>query len=307
MNDVPTLVTGASGTGKELVARAVAYCGYIPFTVRSQRFAVDYRKQFHPIHLAAMPSNLIASELFGHKKGSYTGAIQDRIGSLEEVSEYGSVFLDEIGEISEETQIKLLRVLQNPTFQRLGETVEREFRGKIIAATNRNLAEAIDEKRFRGDLYYRLCADRIITPGLKDQIQGSKKELSNMVEYISRRVIGIEESESLSAETVKWIIDNLGLEYEWPGNVRELEQCVRNMMIRGEYTPLKNLSRNRRGDDLAARMENAAITAEELLSEYCTLVYEQTGSYVQTAKLLSIDRRTVKSKLMECKGNRLDG
>lgn len=298
MNDIPTLVTGASGTGKELVARAVAYCGYIPFSVKNRKFVVDYRKQFHPLHLAAMPSNLIESELFGHKKGSYTGAVQDRKGWLEEVTPHGSVFLDEIGEISEESQIKLLRVLQNRTFQRLGETVERKFKGKIIAATNRNLADAIDEKRFRGDLYYRLCADRITTPGLKEQLQGSKKELLNMVSHISKKVIGTKESSHLTEETVVWIIKNLGLEYEWPGNVRELEQCVRNIMVRGEYIPLETLSQQKKSGKLAERIENAAISADELLSEYCTLVYKRTGSYVETAKLLSIDRRTVKSKVM---------
>ena len=295
MSDITTLITGPSGTGKELVARAISYCRYIPFSTRNMRFNENFRKQFFPLHLSAMPSNLIESELFGHKKGAYTGALQDRVGWLEEASEYGTVFLDEIGEISEEIQVKLLRLIQNRTFQRLGETTERKFCGKIIAATNRNLPKAIQNGKFRSDLYYRLCADLINTPSLMEQLSGSRKELENLVNYLSRRIIGENEATALGNETTGWIIKNLGIEYDWPGNVRELEQCIRNIMIRGVYQPPKTAPEETA--NLVEKLEKGNLTAEELLSAYCQLVYKQTGSYVETAKRLNLDRRTVKNKI----------
>lgn len=295
MSDVTTLITGPSGTGKELVARAIAYCRYIPFSTRTVRFQEDFRKQFFPLHLSAMPSNLIESALFGHKKGAYTGALQDQTGWLEEASEHGTVFLDEIGEVSEEIQVKLLRLIQNRTFQRLGETSERQFRGKIIAATNRDLSQAIQTGKFRSDLFYRLCSDQITTPSLKAQLSGSRKELKNLVNYLTRKIIGENEADALTSETSSWIIKNLGIEYDWPGNVRELEQCIRNIMIRGAYQP--TATAQEAPNSLAEDMKKGLLTADELLSAYCQLVYQQTGSYVETAKRLNLDRRTVKSKI----------
>ncbi len=168
MNDFSTLITGPSGTGKELVARAVALSAFIPFTLKTMTFADDFNDLFTPLQLSAMSQQLIESELFEHKKGAYTGALSDRIGWLEQCSNYGTVFLDEIGEINEEVQVKLLRVLQTRTLQRLGDTNYRQFNGKIIAAINKNLLNAIQDGSFRCDLYYRLCSDIIQTPSLKE-------------------------------------------------------------------------------------------------------------------------------------------
>jgi transcriptional regulator with AAA-type ATPase domain len=296
MSDVTTLITGPSGTGKELVARAIAYCRYIPFSVRKMSFAEDFRKHFFPLHLSAMPANLIESELFGHKKGAYTGALQDRIGWLEEASEYSTVFLDEIGEISEEIQVKLLRLIQNRTFQRLGDTVEKQFRGKIIAATNRDLSTAIKSGKFRSDFYYRLCSDQIATPSLKEQLSGSRKELQNLVDYLATRIIGEDEAKALASESVNWIEANLGMEYRWPGNVRELEQCIRNIMIRGFYQASECIY-DKTEDSLAELIERGSLTAEQLLARYCKMIFRETGSYTETARRLDLDRRTVKSKL----------
>ncbi len=148
MGDLTTLITGPSGTGKELVAQAIGRSRYIPFDPATGKFHEDFAGSFYAVNLAALSPTLIESELFGHKRGSFTGAVADREGWLEACPTLGTVFLDEIGEIDVSIQIKLLRVLQSRVFNRLGETTDREFRGKIIAATNRNLAEEMQSGAF---------------------------------------------------------------------------------------------------------------------------------------------------------------
>lgn len=160
MADFTTLVTGPSGTGKELVARAIALSRYIPFDARQEQFVEDFAGAFFPLNLSALSPTLIESELFGHCRGAFTGAVADRPGWLEVCPPLGTVFLDEIGELDAAIQVKLLRVLQTRTFQRSGESASRQFEGKIIAATNRDLTEELQAGRFREDFYYRLCSGR---------------------------------------------------------------------------------------------------------------------------------------------------
>src|SRR5437867_3320161 len=181
MDDVTTLIVGPSGTGKEVVARAIGLSRYIPFDVRAQRFAVHFGDLFHPLNLSALSPTLIESELFGHKRGAFTGALQDRAGWLEVCRPLGAVFLDEVGEIDAAIQVKLLRVLQTRTFQRLGDTQDRKFTGKIIAATNRDLAHQMQRGQIREDFYYRLCSDMITTPSLAQILRQSPDELHNMI------------------------------------------------------------------------------------------------------------------------------
>ena len=148
MHESSTLILGPTGTGKELVASAIGLSSYIPFDASSRRFARNFRTAFHPLHLAAMSKQLIESELFGHKKGAFTGAIDDRMGHLEGRTASETIFLDEIGELDAEVQVKLLRVLQSRAFHRLGDSEPRVFGGKVVAATHRNLHKAMAEGRF---------------------------------------------------------------------------------------------------------------------------------------------------------------
>ncbi len=296
MRNITTLITGPSGTGKELVARAISFSQYIDFDAKKYLFRSNYRKQFSPLHLSAMSANLIESELFGHKKGAYTGALNDRKGWFELCSKYGTVFLDEIGEIDESIQVKLLRVTQNRFFQPLGSTESVEFKGKIVAATNRDLSDEINKGSFRKDLYYRFCSDIIITPSLSEQISGSEKELKRLVKYLSKKIIGEKEFASLAEETVNWIKSEIGLNYEWSGNIRELEQCIRNIMLRGKYYPA-NLANLTKMDSYIKNIKELSYNADELLTGYCELVHGETKNYSETARKLELDRRTVKAKL----------
>lgn len=294
LRELPTLISGPSGTGKELVARAIACSQYLDFDPDRERFIDDPAVAFTPINLSALSPTLIESELFGHRRGSFTGADADRIGWFEVCRPHGAVFLDEIGELDMGIQVKLLRVMQQRTYTRLGDSEERVFAGKIIAATNRDLAAEIDAGRFRHDLYYRLCADRIETPSLSQQLVERPQALEGLVHFIAERVAP-GESQAVAAETLDWIAGNLPRSYSWPGNIRELEQCVRNILVRREYIPRTEAATERTGWLTAA--EAGELTAEELLSAYTTWVHSQLGTYEATATKLGLDRRTVKSKI----------
>lgn len=294
MADVPTLITGATGTGKELVARAIGLSRYIPFDEKRERFAAA---PFIALNLSALSPTLLESELFGHKKGAFTGAIGDREGFLESCGTVGTVFLDEIGELDPAVQVKLLRVIQSRTFQRLGDTAPRNFEGKIIAATNRNLAGEIRKGSFREDFYYRLCADTITTPALHEQLAGNDDELAHLVHFICERIAGEDEADALASEVLHAIEESPGRAYQWPGNFRELEQCVRSVMLRGSYRPAEPAGLADRRQQIANRILSGTFNADDLLRNYCTLLYATTRNYSQVAVKLGLDRRTVRAKV----------
>jgi PAS domain S-box-containing protein len=216
--DSTVLITGETGTGKELIARAIHK--------RSQRSS----RAFVSVNCAAIPSSLIASELFGHEKGAFTGALQRRLGRFE-LAEGGTLFLDEVGELPPETQIALLRVLQEREFERVGGNQAITTDVRVITATNRNLQAAIDSGAFRKDLYYRLNVFPIQIPPLRDR----REDISTLVEYFIHRY---------SRKAGKQIdhIEKRTLEllegYSWPGNIRELQNVIERSVIVYESGPL---------------------------------------------------------------------
>jgi transcriptional regulator with AAA-type ATPase domain len=297
MGDFATLITGPSGTGKELAARAIAESRYVAFDTKKLAFADADDVTFFPINISALSPTLVESELFGHRRGSFTGATGDRKGWLQTCPALGSVFLDELGDLDPTIQVKLLRVIETRTFHPVGDTASLQFRGKLIAATNRDLASDIQEGRFREDLYYRLCSDQIATPSLAEQIASSPHVLWEVAAFLARKVAGAE-AEDLSQEVMEWIGKNLPRDYAWPGNYRELEQCLKNVLIRRNYRPSRPAAENP-----AIKFEQdfraGRLTAEQVLSRYCAIVYKQTGSYEETARRVQLDRRTVKSKVLQ--------
>lgn len=299
MGDFTTLVTGPSGTGKELVARAIALSRYIPFDAENERFTARFAGAFHAINLSALSPTLVESELFGHRRGAFTGATVDRAGYLEQCTELGTVFLDEIGELDAAIQVKLLRVLQTREFQRLGDTTPLAFRGKIIAATNRDVAAEMQAGRFREDFYYRLCSDIIAMPSLSERFADDPREMRQLLVHIAERLVG-EEAGHVADEVERWIGENLGGTYAWPGNVRELEQCVRNVLVRKSYTPPKSAPPSTDAtEQFTAAMRKGTLSADDVVREYCRIVYAQTKSYEATARRVGLDRRTVKAKVSD--------
>jgi len=297
MSGLTSLITGPSGTGKELVARAIGLSQFIPFDEKNSRFKAEDEISFFPLNLSAMSANLIESELFGHRKGSFTGAIADRKGWLELCPKHGAIFLDELGELDAALQVKLLRVVQQRRFSRIGETKERQFKGKIIGATNRDLDEEMKAGRFREDLYYRLCADRIETPSLRQQLNHRPEDLFFLLQHITIGLVG-GDADSLCNQSLEWIEQNLGADYPWRGNFRELEQCVSSIMIRGEYVPGRSAQvESSSQNDWTRDAIQISLSADELLQRYCTWMYFKTGGYEAAARKLKIDRRTVKAKV----------
>lgn len=296
MNEVTTLVVGNTGTGKELVARAVGLSQYVPFDKNKKQFTDAESGRFFPLNLSAFSPTLIESELFGHEKGSFTGAIANRTGWLESAGRYGTVFLDEIGELDVSIQVKLLRVLQQRQFQKIGDNKTLEFKGKFIGATNRDLAREIEKGSFREDFYYRLCSDVISTPTLVEQLEDRPSEFGFLVDFICRR-IAPSDHEEIRDSVIEWFESSKLKNYQWPGNMRELEQCVRNIIIHNHYSPPSTgITSN-----FSKAVEEVTLTSDELLSEYCAKAYRKYGSYEKAAEVLGLDRRTVRAKASKIK------
>ena len=209
--DSPVLVTGESGTGKELISRAI-------HNESSRKDNV-----YLAVNCGAFTDTLLESELFGHEKGSFTGAIRTHKGIFEQ-ADGGTILLDEIGDISPQLQIKLLRVLQRQSFQRLGGTGEISTDVRVIAATNRNLKQAIQSKRFREDLFFRLNVLPIHVPPLRER----QSDIPGLIEYLVEvKCLSLgREKPDISAAAVKKL-----QRYAWPGNIRELENLLERMLI----------------------------------------------------------------------------
>lgn len=295
MNQLTTLITGESGTGKELVAQAIAYSQFISFDGRSRRFARSYRESFQAVQLSALPQTLIESELFGHVRGAFTNAIQDRTGCFENCTEGACVFLDEIGDIPPAVQVKLLRLLQTRQFSRIGEMRVRQFDGKVLAATNVELAQKCAAGEFRQDLLFRICSDVIRTSPLRVLLDGREEELRQLVLILSKRLLEAPDAVAFADESSEWIIAHLGVDYAWPGNVRELEQCLRNLLLRGSYTPI--LARQEESADIGSRMMESGCSLEELTRRYVRALYRREGSIVGVARQSGLDRRTIRKYL----------
>jgi transcriptional regulator with PAS, ATPase and Fis domain len=303
MHETSTLILGPSGTGKELVATAIGASRYVSFDEKRRRFTEDIAGSFLPLNVAALPAQLVEAELFGHKKGAFSGAVMDRVGFLESCPEHGTLFLDEIGELSVDLQIKLLRTLQTRRFFRVGETAEREFSGKLVSATNRDLQLAQREGRMRSDFYYRICADVVHTPALREQLADRPEDLQLLVQNVCDRLLPTQEVDAFAEQAVTILQQAGALEYAWPGNVRQLEQCVRAILVRGKLPTwpaaepsVDAVTREERS--LHEVLAASELSAEDLIEHYARAVYEQTGNYSETARRLGLDRRTIKAKVL---------
>src|SRR5580765_2493856 len=223
MEDFSTLLLGETGTGKGRAASAIGRSGFIPFDEKSGRFAESFMRGFIALNLSQFPETLIESELFGHRKGAFTGAIEAHEGVLARCSPHGSIFLDEIGDVSAPVQIKLLQVLQERTFSPVGSHESLRFRGRVIAATNRSLDSLRKRDLFRQDFFYRLCSDMIEVPPLRLRLQQDPKELRQLIEHTLTRMLG-EPAAELVTHVETSLRHGVDAQYPWPGNVRELEQ-----------------------------------------------------------------------------------
>jgi DNA-binding NtrC family response regulator len=287
--DTTVLITGESGTGKELVARLV----------HSQSNRKD--KPFIPINCSAIPESLIESELFGHEKGAFTHAVERRLGHFE-LANGGTLFLDEIGELSLQVQVKLLRFLQEQEFYRVGSSKPTRVDVRIIAATNRNLEEAIKQKTFREDLYYRINVIGLNLPPLRERYE----DVPSLVEHFLQKL-----SQQYGDKTVKFSEGAMSRlkEYAWPGNVRELENVIESLValcpsdtVSEDDLPAKITNKEKVTLPIVGDISSGKIGFEEAEKRFETEIILKAlrkTNYVQTraAELLGISRRILKYKM----------
>jgi len=236
MEDFSTLLEGPTGSGKGAAAAAIGRSGYIPFDVQKNSFAISFTQQLVEVNVAEFTPTLVESELFGHAKGAFTGAIADYGGVFGRCPRHGTIFLDELGEIRPTIQVKLLRVLQERRYRPVGSHRQQVFLGRVAGATNQPVEELRRRGRFRDDFYYRVCADCIQMPSLKERIEEDEGELESLVRHFVGQIVG-ESDEELSGRVLAVIGRRLGRGYGWPGNVRELAQCIRRVILHGDYEP----------------------------------------------------------------------
>jgi len=291
------LITGESGTGKELVARAIYH-----HSDRSEQ-------PFIAVNCAAIPENLLESELFGHEKGAFTGASTQRIGKFEQC-DGGTIFLDEIGDMTLPTQTKILRVLQDGIFERVGGNESVQVDVRLIAATNKPLEEAVEQKDFREDLFYRLNVVRVALPPLRDR----SGDIPLLVDYFLQKFAG-NESPAVQPEAMT-LLKN----HNWPGNVRELENAIRRALVMAKTSAIQPgtlppeitqpdtpVAVEESGDDLSSLAQRLfqwaranpdlrvipAVERELIINA----LRETGGNQVQAAKLLGITRATLRKRI----------
>jgi len=280
------LIRGESGTGKELIANAIHYA-----SPRSE-------KPWVKVSCAAIPETLLESELFGHERGAFTGATHRRIGRFEE-ADGGSIFLDEIGDLSPSTQVKLLRVLQNKEFQRLGSNSTLQTDVRVITATHRNLEEAIQKELFREDLYYRLNVISIALPPLRER----KEDIPLLIDYFLKKY---------SEENQKTITDiskearSLLLRHPYPGNVRELENLMERAVVlcRGELITTQDLpfhlkeEKSERSWEPSKKEKSLPESLEEIEKDsILKALHQHQGVQTKAAECLGISERVLRYKM----------
>jgi formate hydrogenlyase transcriptional activator len=288
-SDATVLVLGETGTGKELIARAL------------HRLSRRKDGAFIKLNCAAIPTGLLESELFGHEKGAFTGAVSPKIGRME-LADGGTLFLDEVGEIPLELQPKLLRVLQDQEFERLGSNRTIKVNLRLVAATNRDLAESIAAHQFRSDLFYRLSVFPIRVPPLRER----REDIPLLVRYFVRKFalrMG-RQIESIPKETMKVL-----MAWHWPGNIRELENLMERSVILSNgtalYVPLLELQ-----SESASTGSHPAHSLESAEREHILRVLRQSGGVISgpngAARRLGLKRTTLQSKMQRLKIARED-
>ena len=293
-SDATALVTGESGTGKELVARAIYH--------NSRR----NDKSYLPINCAAIPENLLESELFGHEKGSFTGAISQRIGKFEQCDK-GTLFLDEIGDMTLSTQAKILRVLQSGTIERVGGNKPIVVDVRIIAATNKRLEEAVASREFREDLFYRLNVVRVSLPTLRER----REDIPLLVDYFLKTIAS---AEGRKPKSIFEDAQERLMQHDWPGNVRELENVIRRtiVMAKGEAiraddlpTDIRSVGRDPAGTSQALGQAEPPLAATIDLGTISAKLFHWAKERPDIAVLPAVERELIAHALRETNGNQV--
>ncbi|HUU17530.1 MAG TPA: sigma-54 dependent transcriptional regulator [Sedimentisphaerales bacterium] len=285
--NISVLIEGRSGTGKELLARAIHYN------------SLRWDKAFKPINCAGLTETLLESELFGHVKGAFTGAANDRKG-LFEITDKGTLFLDEIGDMAMNSQAKLLRVIEDGIVIPVGSNKQTVVDVRIISATNQSLTKLIEEKRFRQDLYFRIKGVSISLPALRDRVE----DIPEFIEYfIKEAAVEVGSKVTGITDAAQTILSN----YDWPGNLRQLRNCIRTMVVMCDRDkldvrdiPPDIAQRRQLLPGSRAPRDLAGLPLDELEKQAITDTLAKTkGNREKAAKILGIGERTLYRKIKE--------
>tara|TARA_R110002072_G_scaffold45662_3_gene127182 strand:- start:2288 stop:3628 length:1341 start_codon:yes stop_codon:yes gene_type:complete len=278
-NQATVLISGESGTGKEMVARAIHY---------NSKFS---SAPFVPVNCGAIPDNLIESELFGHVKGAFTGAISNRVGFFQ-AADKGTLFLDEISNTTSMVQAKLLRAIQEKEVVMLGDTKTQKVDVRIISATNKSLTDQIEKGNFREDLYYRLNIITINIPPLRER----KEDIPLLVRFFNQKYS--EENEKAPLKISAKVMDALN-NYNWPGNVRELENFIHRLVVMHDHkVDINEIPPYMKMEDPRVKNANELLSLAEMERKHILNVLKQmNNNKTQAAKVLGIDRKTLREKL----------
>lgn len=287
VSNASILIEGESGTGKELFARLI------------HNASPRAEKPFVPVHCAALTDTLLTSELFGHERGAFTGATERKIGRFERAHE-GTLFLDEIAELKEDIQVKLLRVLQDGNFERVGgfKTIHVDIR--LVCATNKNLAEEVRKGRFREDLYYRINVVKFTMPALRDR----RDDIPLLAEHFLKSYSAQNRKQNLSVTPAAM---ELLKQYSWPGNIRELKNTIERLVVlgKGPLIDVDQIPHELKENYSPATRESVSGTSTDLRGAEKILIQERMqqcgGNKSKVAKSLGISRRTLYRKMEEYK------
>jgi DNA-binding NtrC family response regulator len=278
------LITGETGTGKELIAKAI------------HNLSPRKNGPFVAVHAAALPTSLLESELFGHEKGAFTGAVERRIGRFE-LADGGTLFLDEVGELEPSMQVKLLRVLEERAFERVGGARTLQVDVRLVAATNKELKKLVSEGKFRDDLFYRLSVVTVDLPALRERREDIPLLVKGFLDEFGRE--NNKQIRELTPEAM-----NVLLAYNWPGNVRELRNAIEQMVVlaRNERLTVRDVpAAIRSGADLSRiNVVRTGMTVEEAERQLIVQALKETdGNRTRAAQKIGISRRTLHRKLKE--------
>ncbi|WP_243630351.1 sigma-54 interaction domain-containing protein [Taibaiella soli] len=281
-SDTSVLIMGETGTGKELIARAIHNA-----SPRKDQLMIK-------VNCAALPPTLIESELFGHEKGSFTGATERRTGKFE-LADHSTLFLDEIGEMPIDLQVKLLRAIQEKEIERIGGKTVIKTNVRIIAATNRYLQKEVEEGRFRADLYYRLNVFPVVLPALRERKEDMKQLITHFIQKLSNRlgkkITGVSPAVMLELST-----------YDWPGNIRELENVIERSILMAKGPIIEEVFLIRSSKKMTMQQEGAIDKSlEQMEREHIIAILQQCKGKIRgedgAAAILNIPPTTLHSKM----------
>jgi hypothetical protein len=289
---ISTLILGPTGAGKDVAAEAIGRAGYLPFDEAKEAFA-SQASAYQVVNLSAFAPTLVESEMFGHVKGAFTGASRDKTGALGSMEGHGALLMDEVAEIALELQVKLLRVVEERLYRRVGDEGEPcVLPGRILAATHRDPEERIRKGLLREDFFRRICLYRVVVPSLRERFDDLPDELWEMARVVAEQLFDVKRAPGVADQVLEVVRRTLP-RHAWTGNMRELAQCVASVKLKDGYSPML-VAPDDAGLDQALALAEGGMSLDEINRRVVASTLVRTGSLPEAARALAVDTRRVK-------------